>query len=66
MLALASRDILVKYEGEDTSTLFPVGDIIIEYRPNIEKVTEQKGPGGKSTFMTGYLVTYVLWEDKSM
>ena len=52
------RDILVEYEGGDSSTLFPIGDIVVEYRPNAGRVTTRKGSGGKSTFNSGYLVTY--------
>ena len=51
-------NILVEYEGGDASTLFPIGEIVVEYRPNAGRVTMRKGSGGKSTFNSRYLVTY--------
>src|SRR5882724_633471 len=52
------RDIVLEYERGDTSTMFPIADVIVEHRPNIGKVIRRKGPGGKSSFESGYLVTY--------
>jgi len=52
------RDIQMRYPGGDMSTLFPVANAIIEYRPSIGRVSKRRNRQGKSEFDSGYMVTY--------
>jgi hypothetical protein len=53
------RDIQIGYPGGDISTIVPVGEIVLEWRPTIGKVQQRTGPDNKSRFASGYMVTYV-------
>ena len=52
------RDVQLQYHGGDTSTLFPVANAIIEYRPSIGRVSKRRNRQGKLEFDSGYMVTY--------
>jgi len=52
------KDLQVRYPDGGVSTPLPVGNIIVEYRPNMGTKTIRRGMGGKAHFETGYMITY--------
>lgn len=51
-------DLMLKYDDESLSTIFLVSDAVIEYRPSILRVQDRRTNDQRSTFKTGYMVTY--------
>ena len=53
------RDLDMRWEGGDVSTIFPMKDLVVEYRKSAGKISDRSNADGTRTFKTGYLVTYI-------
>lgn len=52
------REVQLVYPSGDTSSFFPLNDVIVEYRDNVGVVSAKNGNNG-SKFDSGYGITYV-------